>query len=157
MPGDRRVGEILSTVDETRRFNLIAGLVLADPARVRATAASLLAQTEIEKRTLGVDLLGQLATVSTDSRPEIAEQILDALGMDDAPGFVAACVIALGHAEDARAREAVVRLADHPDPEVRFAVAFAMPIIALDDEAADALRRLSGADEANCAKFGEAL
>jgi HEAT repeat protein len=52
---------------------------------------------------------------------------------------------------------AVLHLPDHPDADVRFAVAFALPSLDLDDEGLAALRKLSAdpdADVRSWATFG---
>jgi HEAT repeat protein len=57
--------------------------------------------------------------------------------------FIASIVVALGHTGDERGRDPAVRLSSHADVGIRFAVAFALPSLSLDDVALDALRGLS--------------
>ncbi|WAL64355.1 HEAT repeat domain-containing protein [Amycolatopsis cynarae] len=94
--------------------------------------------TEIRRRLVGLDALGQIGYAA--DRPFRAETLAALLAeaaqaADDR--LIASAVTALGHLSDPRARPGILRHAAHPSKEVRFAVAVALPG-ATDADAPDA-------------------
>jgi HEAT repeat protein len=143
MTPDERIRDLLAEPDEERRFSLLSDFVTSDSAAALLVGQRLLGSGKAKERELGADLLGQVATVDRNASGRIAEMLLPRLEAEGDPSALQAVGVALGHAGDIRARRALLGLADHPDASVRFAVAFALPSVGLDDEALAALRRLS--------------
>ena len=110
-------------------------------------AASVLARSgDLQQRVLGLDILAQVGYRA--SRPfadETLPVVLEACD-DDRWEVLDSAIAALGHLSDIRGLPAVLRHADHPSEEVRFAVAVALPTVAgelPDDGVIAAMIRLS--------------
>ncbi|WP_186382581.1 HEAT repeat domain-containing protein [Amycolatopsis rhizosphaerae] len=104
--------------------------------------------TEIRRRLVGLDVLGQIGYAA--DRPFRAETLAALLAeavqaADDR--LIASAVTALGHLSDPRARPGILRHAAHPSKDVRFAVAVALPGVtdadAPDADVVEALIRLT--------------
>jgi hypothetical protein len=93
-------------------------------------------------RTLGLDILNQFGSPERSFRDEIFPVLLRALD-DDAPKVRQAAVAALGFEDDARVAPALAGRRGDPDPEVRYAIAFALGQRADDPVAVDALVALA--------------
>ena len=131
--------------DDDRRFDLIADLVRTNPNAAAEAGGRLLPDADPEARRLGADLLGQVASVHCARVPSIVPLLLGRLPSEAESSVLDALIVALGHAGDPSAQDAVLAFADHPDPTVRFAVAFSLPRLGLDEAGLEALRRLSSA------------
>ena len=110
-------------------------------------AASVLARSDdLHERVLGLDVLAQVGYRA--GRPFVDETLAVVLEAceDDRWEVLDSAIAALGHLADVRGLRAVLRHADHPSEEVRFAVAVALPSVAgesPDDDVVAALIRLS--------------
>lgn len=144
MSVDERTEHLMATLDEERRFELLAGFVTEDPEGARTEGRRLLASEDADQRGLGADLLGQVANVQTAARGPITDTLLGGLERETDADVLASIVTALGHAGDGRARDSVIALADHEDAGVRAAVATSLPALGLNEGALEVLRRLSG-------------
>jgi hypothetical protein len=129
--------------DEDRRWQLLDGFVRETPRQAIDDGACLLASDRWSERLLGADLLGQAVTVQPSRSKAIADPLLRQLEVEPHADVIASIVVALGHAGDSRAHDRVAGLAQHDDVGVRFAVAFALPSLELDEAALGALCRLS--------------
>ena len=138
------LAELLELDDEKLRFKRIGDFIERDPVLAQTAGKHLVDSTGPRERRLGADVLGQLATMVLGARGQIAGDLLAALDLRDDGDVVASFAIALGHAADPRAKELLIGLSEHPDSSVRFAVAFALPALGLDERTVDALRLLCG-------------
>jgi HEAT repeat protein len=92
-----------------------------------------------DDRVLGLDILGQLGY--PDGRPFLEDTlpvVLECCG-DDRQEVVSSAIMALGHLADPRGLPAALSRLTHPCDQVRFAVAFALPSLAGDPPADDAV------------------
>jgi HEAT repeat protein len=94
------------------------------------------------ERVLGLDILGQIG-YSAD-RPFLEETlpILIAACSDDRAEVVAASIAALGHIGDHRGLPSILRHAGHVCDDTRYSVAVALPAVAGDPPAAQAVEAL---------------
>lgn len=143
MTRDLGIAGLLELADEEQRFGRIGDLVRQDAEAALAVGEHLIASTIAKERSLGADVLGQLAAIAPEARGQIAAGLLAALDPQDEGDVIASFVIALGHAPDPRAKGVLVSLSEHPDSSVRFAVAFALPVPGVDEGTAGILRLLS--------------
>jgi hypothetical protein len=90
-------------------------------------AAILCGDQRPELRVLGCDVLGQLGYATGHPFADETLPILERLCADQDSCVVGAAITAVGHMYRPEALDAVLPLADHPDPAVRFAVARALP------------------------------
>jgi HEAT repeat protein len=109
-------------------------------------ARSLASSGHVDEQVLGLDILGQIGYPK--DRPFAAETlpILVAACDDGSPVVLDSAITALGHLADPRGLAAVLGQLAHSEVAVRFAVAWALPCVAGDpaaDEAIAALIRLS--------------
>jgi HEAT repeat protein len=114
----------------------------ADRDSFEAALAFARSASEAERMT-GIDVLGQIGYAA--GRPYLEETllVLIAATVDDRSDAVAcSAIFALGHLHDPRALAAVVRHARHPSPEVRFAVAAALPSVANEPPSDEAIATL---------------
>lgn len=126
-------GELIdraSTIDpESGEFAELIRVLHQRTDRAAFEAALAAARSpEIEHRLVGLHVLGQIGY--TADRPYL-EETLAALLTESASAadhdLVAAAVAALGHLHDPRALPGVLPHAGHPDADVRFCVAAALP------------------------------
>ena len=140
-----RIEAALGTFDEDCRWDLIGGLLAECPDDVLEAALILLRSDLDRERTLGADILGRLVGVEPNSGPVVVEALIASLTVEKSPAPLASIVAALGHVGNAESLGRIFPLADHPSPEVRLAVAFAIATISpqpLTPEARVALLRL---------------
>ncbi len=135
--------DLLAEPDDERRWEALASFVSGSPVDAMRIAQASIDDDRPDRRYLAADILGQVASVDSEVAPAIALQLVARLDGEADPDVLNSLVVALGHAADPSARPAVLRLADHPDEDVRFAVAFALPSLDLDPDALAALRSLS--------------
>jgi HEAT repeat protein len=93
-------------------------------------------------RVLGLEILGQIGYSADRPFLEDTLPILIAACADDRTGVVAAAVTALGQVRDHRALPSVLRQVRHPSDDVRYQVAVALPAVAGDPPAAEAVSAL---------------
>jgi HEAT repeat protein len=144
---DPRVEAALATLDDSCRWELIAGLAQECPDEVLPLCRKLLFSEKSHERALGADVLGRLATADKGAGPAASEMLQKALRYDADPGAQASIVAALGHVGGTESLEAIVELAGSADPGVRLAVAFAIATVSpqpLGHKARFALIKLSG-------------
>jgi hypothetical protein len=92
-----------------------------------AVGTALLHSGDPAVRSAGCDLLGVAAGMHEGQREAAASALL-ALGESERDGDVRWSIArALGATADPRAVPLLARLADHPDPDVRFQVALSLP------------------------------
>lgn len=122
----RALAESADGGDPDTRWSFVSSLHFRPEPAVFAQASAWCRAAEPAERTLGADILGQLGC-KTRPRPLLAEStpILVALLRDPSDQVVASALIALGHLDAGEPAE-IVRLATHPSPDVRHAVAFAL-------------------------------
>ena len=134
---------MLDLADEEQRFRRIGDFVRQDAEAGLAVGRQLIASAAARERCLGADVLGQLAPIAPAARGQIVSELLAALDPEDEGEVIASLVVALGHAADRRAKGVLISLSGHLASSVRFAVAFALPVLGLDEETMDTLRLLS--------------
>lgn len=133
----------LAEPDDERRYEALAAYVLEEPSRARHVATAACDDPSPERRAIAVDVLGQVTTVDRGAAAAVARLLLDRLEQEQDAHVLASLVAALGHAAQPVGLPSVLRLAGHPDAQVRAAVAFALPSLGLDDPALAALRALT--------------
>lgn len=144
MDESARVARLLATRYEKRRFRLIGEFVTEEPATARLDGERLLGAADPLARTLGADLLGQLsARVGCPDVAGIVDALLLRLDVETDADPLSSVIVALGHAQDERAKTPVIAFAGHENASVRQAVAFALPLQKYDEPVVAALRRLT--------------
>ena len=128
-PLDVLIEAALGTFDEDCRWDLIGGILRECSDDVLEEASRLLASHVERERTLGADILGRLVGVEPNSRNAVRTAVLAALGAECSARPLASIVAALGHIGDPETLDRVFTHADHPDAEVRLAVAFSVATI----------------------------
>lgn len=81
-------------------------------------------------RARGADILGQLGVSTKPSTifiPKRLQSLLELLNGESDPVVLDAAIVALGHLRKAEGIKAILEYSDHPDENVRFAVAWALP------------------------------
>jgi HEAT repeat protein len=144
-PLDVRIEAALGTYDQDCRWELIGGILSECPDDVLDAAIGLIGGDE-RQRALGGDVLGRLVGIEPKTGPAVVQALLAAIAVEQDPAPLASIVAALGHVGDAATLGRIFPLAEHPSPEVRLAVAFAVATISpqpLSTEARIALLRLS--------------
>jgi HEAT repeat protein len=120
----------IEDLESEERWDLIGQLhKRTDPVAFDAALAAA-CSPDIWRRLVGIDVLGQIGYAA--ERPYRAETLPVLIAASEHAGdirLIRAAVTALGHLGDVRARAAVLRRAAHPDTAVRFAVAFALPLV----------------------------
>lgn len=132
--------------DDDERASIVAVLHARTDRESFDAACALTRSGTAPERVLGLDVLGQIGYPA--GRPYLEDTLPAVLACcsGDHPAVLAAAIMALGHLADPRGLPAVLAHVAHPSPDVRFAVAAALPLIAGDPPAAgaaDALIRLS--------------
>ena len=109
--------------DEDGRWELIPVLQdRGDDPDVLRAGQVLCGSADARERELGVDMLAQGQRGRKSFQAEVVATLLALLADETEPRVLASLGFALGHRRDARAIEPLVRLGQHPDPDVRFAV-----------------------------------
>jgi HEAT repeat protein len=147
---ETRIQAALASLDDDCRWELIAGIVTECPDDVVAACLLLMASDSAPARTLGADVLGRLSAAQPEARPAVLAALADKLDTEGEPAVLASVVAALGHTGDSEPLPRIIGLAEHGDPAVRLAVAFAVATIGpqpLGPDARYALIRLSGDPE----------
>lgn len=143
MSRDPTIAALLEATDEEQQFDRLADFVRRDAVAAQAVGQELIESAQSKERALGAQLLGQVASVVPTARERIAADLVAAFDPRDAADVVASFAIAMGHAADPRCKGVLVELAEHPDSRVRFSVAFALPILGIDERTASTLRTLT--------------
>ncbi|MBE1584306.1 HEAT repeat domain-containing protein [Nonomuraea angiospora] len=135
-PGDHdQAWELVGRAIEDRETAARRGFALArspDPA----------------ERKIGCDLLGSVAQVEESLREPVLLAVLGLVAAETDHAVHASVARALGCTGDERAVPELLRLAEHPDEDVRFYVAWSLPLGRADDDAViEALIRLSADPE----------
>jgi HEAT repeat protein len=89
-------------------------------------ALQLLEAVDPRSRARAADILGQLGSPGRTYLDECLTAVVRLLAQDTDARVLEAAAVAVGHLKDPRGTQEVIRVADHPDPEVRQAVAFAL-------------------------------
>lgn len=157
---DKEVVQVALHGHEARRSRCVAELQARGTESVFELAKSLL-DGELDRRTLGCEILGQLgfeAQQRTGTWPfrEEAYPLIVAQLKSDEPTLIATAAVALSHQGPQEGLASLLPQAMHSDPHVRVAVAIALAS-ADGDEACATLVKLSQDDDAevrNWATFG---
>jgi len=147
---EAQIQAALGTYDEDCRWDLIGGIVQECPDDVLEAGVRLLRGDVERERALGADILGRLVGPAPGCRAPVLEALLAALAVERAPAPLASIVAGLGHVGDPGIVGKVFGLADHPNPEVRLAVAFTVATVSpqpLAPQARTALIMLSRDDD----------
>lgn len=137
------IATLLEVEDEELRFDRLGDFVRRDAVVAHAVGQELVKSGQAKERVLGADVLGQVANVAPMAREQIAADLVAAFDPRDEGDVVASFATAMGHAADPRCKVVLVELAKHPDSRVRFAVAFALPNLGIDERTASTLRTLT--------------
>lgn len=137
------VARALADPDSEDRWSIVRELHGRSDRLSFEVACALARADDPVERVLGIDVLGQLGY--RDGRPFAAETlpVLLAAADDERSEVAAAAIVALGHLGDVRARARVLRHAGSSSAQVRFALAVALPALAGDPAAPDAVVALT--------------
>ena len=114
--------------DEDARWTAIQELHALGTREVYERALELSRSGEVAERVRGAEILGQLHMWATEATPTLILMLDDA---DEA--VIEAAVHALGQRQDPQTVEPLARIARHPAPNVRWAVATALEDLIADD------------------------
>jgi len=128
--------------DADDRWQVVAKLHGRTDRFAFEAACRLAVADDSSERVLGLDILGQIG-YSAD-RPFLEETlpILITASSDDRAEVVAASIAALGHIGDHRGLPSALRHAGHVCDDIRYSVAVALPAVAGDPPAAQAVEAL---------------
>lgn len=153
--------------DDDAVFRRLGDIVRGDPGAALDAGLELLQSPEADRRELGAELVGVAAEVDPALVDRALPPLRRVLVEEAEPGPISSAIIRLGQLSDAGARDRIIAFARHPERDVRFAVAFALPGVSLVDDDGDlailtddalaALRELStdpDDDVRNWATFG---
>jgi HEAT repeat protein len=143
MTNEDRLAALLAEADEDQRWYLLDAFVRSETSAARAAAELALVSEDPRMRQMGADVLGQVVGLDRDATAEIANVLISRLEVEHDADVLGSVIIAWGHTGDSSARTGVLNYAEHPDENVRYAVAWALPAPHLDDESLAVLRRLS--------------
>ena len=129
--------------DADRRWEAVCAFASRDRAVALMAGERDLDSDDPRRREVAAEVLGAILGLDAPPTDEIADLLIPRLEAEDDAAALESVVTALGNTCDDRARAGVVKHADHPDENVRFAVATSLPAFDLDDASMDALRRLS--------------
>jgi beta-lactamase class A len=125
------------------RYDRLSEIVRLDPGAAMDLGEELLASAKAVRRETGAELLGVAGQFDPAPRERTVVRLRRVLAEDGEPGPLSSAIVHLGHLSDEPSRAAILAFAGRPEQEVRFAVAFAVPSVGLDDAAIDVLCRLS--------------
>ena len=143
MTTDDRLAALVDETDQVRRWERLRAFVTSEPSVARVIGEHGLTSDDPRTREVAADVLGSVASVDRPSAAAIADVLIRRLEVEQDAGVLDSVITALGHACDSRARAGVLKHAEHPDENVRFAVAWSLPALDLDDDSLAVLRRLS--------------
>jgi HEAT repeats len=125
-----------------KRWDIVGELHRRTDRPAFEAARSLARSGHVDEQVLGLDILGQIGY--PENRPFAAETlpILVAACDDGSPVVLDSAITALGHLADPRGLAAVLRQLAHAEVAVRFAVAWALPFLAGDPAAGEAIAAL---------------
>lgn len=124
----------LTAQNENDQWQAIAALHLRGDQATFDAACQLCTSSHSHERCVGADILGQLGVPADTFREEAVTKLLSMLQAEEDPQVLNAVGVALGHRNDPRAIEPLIRLSQHPDENVRFGVV--MGLTGYDDERA---------------------
>jgi HEAT repeat protein len=140
--------------DDDARWDIVPKLHLEGGRAAFAAGERLCRASQARQRELGADILAQVgvtkgsAASSGPFRDEAMRVLLDLAEREEEPAVLASICHAFGHLDDPRGIAVLVRLREHPDAQVRYAVAHGLS--ARPERAAlDALIALSADPDAN--------
>lgn len=143
--------------DDDDLFDRRGALVRRDPASALRIGESLLGDADADRREMGVDLIGVAGQLDQTLRDRAVLSLRRIASAETEVGPLSGAIVQLAHLWDDESREAVLAQAEHPDPIVRSAVAFALPRRDLDQPTIEALCRLTSdedCDTRDWATFG---
>lgn len=143
MTTDDRLAALVAATDEDRRWEALRAFVISEPLAARSVGENGLTSDDPRTREVAADLLGSVASVDHPSAAAVADVLIPRLEVEEDAGVLDSVITALGHAGDSRARAAVLKHTEHPDENVRLAVAWSLPSLGLGEDSLAALRRLS--------------
>jgi HEAT repeat protein len=111
---------------------LVAACELDEDALVKRGLA-MLTSTDVAERAVGCDAAGLVAEVRGDWQAAVATSVIDLANRDDDPDVLSSVAGALKRCADVRAVPVLVRLAAHPDADIRFAATSALPFVMDED------------------------
>lgn len=148
---------LLAISDPDLRFEQLAEAVKADPAAMATLGSRLLAESDGRRRALGADLLGQATSIDAYLSEPALRLLLAQLEVEQDPAAIESIVTALGHVGDPAAIAAVGACSNHVNEDVRFAVAYTLPILGLTEDSFSTMRELTrdaNSDVRDWATFG---
>lgn len=143
MANDDRLSALVAETRDDRRWEDLRAFVVGEPSAARIVGEQGLTSGDARVREVAADVLGSVASVDPASAAAIADALIRRLDVEQHADVLDSVITALGHTGDSRARASVLKHADHPDENVRLAVAWSLPALDLDDDALAVLRRLS--------------
>jgi HEAT repeat protein len=119
----------LRAKDENAAWKCVTVLHLRGTKEVFLAAADLCESSEVRKRRLGADILGQLGTPGRPFRSESLKIIHEMLGKEASAHVLNSILIAIGHCQRSRDNyglKTISLLKDHSSQAVRFGVVMAL-------------------------------
>ena len=136
-----QIVELLAAIpdqDSAERWTLIRALQQRADRPALAAALEAAASPDPLRAAAGVDVLAQFGVTADSGGPFRGERLAAVLAVADragsgggeaSAGLLASALIALGHLKDGKAQLPLLRSLSHSDPWVRYAVAFALPLV----------------------------
>jgi HEAT repeat protein len=116
------INAALSEPDEDAQCDAVCVLHFRGNAEVLGAAQILCRSSCEQERELGANILGQLGVPERTFPEESVAELLRMLRSETSARVIEAIAIALGHQHDPRAVPELVRFAEHPEADVRYAV-----------------------------------
>jgi len=132
----------LKEEDGDARWDLVTILIHRDPQKIFETAKHLCESKSSNEIKLGADLLGQLSKPDNVFHEESLSILFRIVDEETDANVLQSATVALGHLDNIRAVEHLVKLKNHPSEDVRHGVVFGL-LTYEDERAIAALIELS--------------
>lgn len=131
------------TGDDEEAWECVMTLQTRGTREVFDACTTLLASADPDERGLAADVLGQLGLPHRPFLTETIPLLMERLHLEFDADALATVIVALSHLGATQAEEPIARLFGHADPDVRYAVAFALGVDHPGPESLEALLRLA--------------
>jgi len=164
--GDQSIDELFEAClagdrDDEAAWRAVTALHLLGTREVLDKAVELTKSADAARRARGADILGQLGVrpgaASASFVAERLQALLRLLNGESDPEVLRSVIVALGHLREPAGLRAILPYSEHPDEDVRQAIAFALPGGLEDADVIETLLRLmrdSDSDVRDWATFG---
>jgi HEAT repeat protein len=139
---DSLIKQAITCAEDEQRWAAIEHLRAIASPRVASAARSLSMSSDVQARCVGVDILAQLGLPARTYHELVMQHLLDLVTREQESAVLESIAFAFDHRPDARALDALIRMHQHENADVRHAVVFGL-LTRTDERAIAALIHLS--------------